>query len=69
MRYGIPWSIKRERHRRMGDYEWQTWFAWYPVGLEDGTKAWLEIVEYNQPMSYSLPSYRVCKRDKENISG
>ncbi len=24
---------------------WRRWFAWYPVELENGDRAWLEIVE------------------------
>jgi len=48
MRYGTPWKIEREKHRIMGDDEWRVWFAWYPVRLEDGTKAWWEEVEYTQ---------------------
>lgn len=58
MRYGIPWTTEREKHRRMADDEWRSWFAWYPVRLDDGTWAWRETVEYSQPMRYNLPSYR-----------
>jgi hypothetical protein len=61
MRYGEPWKVARERSRVMGDDEWRPWFAWYPVRLEDGTKAWREIVEYHQPMKYNPPRYRVAK--------
>ena len=42
----------------MGDDEWREWYAWYPVRLIDGTKAWREVVEFNQPMTYNLPNYR-----------
>jgi hypothetical protein len=58
MRYGIPWAIEREQHRLMADDEWRSWFAWYPVHLDDGTWAWRETVEYNRPMDYNLPRYR-----------
>jgi len=58
MRYGTPWIIEREKSRIMPDNEWRRWFAWYPVRLDDGTKAWMEEVEYTQPMRYNLPEYR-----------
>ena len=58
MRWGTPWIIEREKHRRMADEEWSCWWAWYPVRLDDATYAWLEWVEFNQPMSYNLPHYR-----------
>lgn len=25
--------------------EWSKWFAWHPVTLDDGRRAWLEMVE------------------------
>ncbi len=67
MQYGEPWSIKRERYRLMGDNEWRRWFAWYPVTLRDDDfrKVWWEEVEYNQPMSYDLPRYRVPRVIRE----
>lgn len=59
MRYGEPWSIKRERRRLMSDDEWRLWFAWYPVRTDDNfTWVWLERVEYTQPMRYNPPRYR-----------
>lgn len=61
MRYGEPWKVRRERSRIMRDDEWRAWFAWYPVHLDDGTNAWQETVEYNQPMKYNVPRYRALK--------
>ena len=31
------WSAKK--------YKWQKWFAWFPVKLDDGRKAWLINIE------------------------
>ena len=59
MQWGTPWELKREHYRLMPDDEWRTWFAWYPVRLANDTWAWLEAVEYNQPMRYNIPNYRV----------
>lgn len=61
MQWGEPWATKREKYRLMADDAWREWFAWYPVTLEDGTKAWRERVEYNQPMKYNLPTYRAVR--------
>lgn len=58
MRYGTPWKIEREKYRLMANDEWKVWYAWYPVRFTDGTRAWLEYVEYNQAMKYNLPKYR-----------
>jgi hypothetical protein len=61
MRFSSPikcLSQDRERYRLMGDNEWQTWFAWYPVWMQ-GCWVWLEDVEFNQPMKYNLPTYRL----------
>jgi hypothetical protein len=39
---------------------WKKWFAWHPVGLEDGRKAWLIVVQrrwFNDVLWYrSMPN-------------
>ena len=62
MIYGETWEVVRERSRVMGDDEWRPWFAWYRVRLDNGQKAWWELIEYHQPMRYDIPRYRI-KRD------
>ena len=60
MRYGLPWDVERERYRLMADNDWKRWFAWYPVRLDNmAGGVWWEYVEYNQPMTYNFPRYRL----------
>lgn len=32
------------RTKRLLREQWHTWFAWYPVQLMDGRRAWLQYV-------------------------
>jgi hypothetical protein len=65
MQWGEPWPTKRERYRIMGDDEWRLWWAWYPVTIRlENTWAWLEMVEYNQPMRFNLPEYRMPRAER-----
>jgi hypothetical protein len=34
----MRWKSKKE-------FEWRTWFAWYPIKTVCGTNVWLEYVE------------------------
>jgi hypothetical protein len=52
--------------RKVGDKRLETWFAWFPVRINDETR-WLETVRVLQRRNYMQGQY-VCQFFWENIN-
>lgn len=48
---------KSKLNKALAEYEWQDWFAWYPVKIDENTTVWLKKIQRVRTIVFRIPWY------------